>query len=84
MTNDLRDLFAFRLGSGRHLAIVGGTGRPPSDRSDRRSNPTTYDQMMLDERPGDVLLAAEHLWTNPPGSEHLEPPDSRQTWDDPR
>jgi hypothetical protein len=36
-------------------------------------NLDSYDDIMLAERRCAVLLHPEHCWTNPPGSEHLEP-----------
>lgn len=36
-------------------------------------NLDAYDDIMLTERRCAVLLDPEHSWTNPPGSEHLEP-----------
>ena len=32
-----------------------------------------YDRTMLTERRCAVLMSTEHVWSNPPGSEHLEP-----------
>lgn len=34
---------------------------------------TTYDLAMVDERRCAVLVTPERIWTNPSGSEHLEP-----------
>jgi PPOX class probable F420-dependent enzyme len=52
----------------RHIYHAAGGRHPDLD---------AYDEAMRVERRCAVLLTPERVWTNPPGSEHLEPnPDS--------